>query len=60
MDEVNNLTAKIISLLSEMKSVEPKTFDHWVKKLSYLAEDLEGDCRQAKRWAGFKDDEKGG
>ena len=59
MKQVNDLTAKITSLLSEMKRLEPKTFNRWVDRLQHLAEDLESDCGQAKRWARFKAPEIG-
>ena len=40
--------------LSEMELVDPKAYRSWKLRLLYLAQDIERDLWQAKRWAEFK------
>ena len=40
--------------LSEMELVDPKAYREWKNRVLYLAQDVEKDLRQAKRWAAMK------
>jgi hypothetical protein len=58
MIDENSSDKELVSLLekslSEMELVDPKAYRDWKRRVLYLAQDVERDLRQAKRWAEFE------
>lgn len=56
-EEVDLLLESIRKNLAELERVEPdlRSYRDWKARLESLAESLDKDVRQAKRWASFKE-----
>ena len=56
-EEVDHLLESIRKNLEEIGRVEPdlRSYRDWKARLESLAESLDKDVRQAKRWASFKE-----
>jgi hypothetical protein len=56
-EEVDLLLESIRKNLEEIAMVEPdlRSYRDWKTRLECLAESLDRDLRQAKRWASFKE-----
>lgn len=54
---IQDLLKSIHISLTELQKVEPngRAYEDYLSRLEYLAQDLNRELNQAKRWASFKD-----